>query len=356
MEKAAMHFQYEGTPVECKAFGNGHINRSLMVKTDSGKKYVLQSLSTVVFKDIPGLMGNVSAVSNYIASKNPDPRGSLHFVQADDGNYWFLDESGEYWRSYEFVDSTFTFEPPFGPDEFRASAVAFGTFQNQLADFPAETLVETIPHFHDTPDRFRQFREKIAEDPCGRAESVRDEIGFLLSRENAGSELQHLRDSGVLPLRVTHNDTKINNVLFDSETKEPVCVIDLDTVMPGLSALDFGDAIRFGASTGAEDEKDLSRVNFDIDMFRAFAEGFISACPNLTQSEIDALALGAKTITLENAVRFLTDYLDGDHYYSISYPEHNLDRTRTHIKLVSDMEKQWDDMLNVIRSVAAAER
>lgn len=352
MEKAAEKFQFEGTPTECKAFGNGHINRSFFVQTDAGKKYVLQSLSTRAFRDIPGLMNNVIAVSSYIRNKTGDPRSSLTYIPACDGKNYWMDENGEYWRSYEFVDNSFSPDAPGTAEDFYNSAVAFGTFQNILSDFPAETLCETLPNFHNTPDRYRQFHEKLEKDPYDRVKEVPEEIAFALSREEAAGELERMRESGELPLRVTHNDTKLTNVLFDSETKKPVCVIDLDTVMPGLTALDFGDAIRFGASTGAEDEQDLSKVHFDIEKFRLFAKGFISSCPALTEAEINSLALGAKTITIEQGVRFLDDYINGDSYYATSYPKQNLYRTRTQFKLVSDMEAQWDEMLRIVSEEA----
>lgn len=349
MLEAAMVFSYSGTPVECRAFGNGHINRSYLVKTDSGKRYVLQSLNTLAFHDIPGLMDNAIAVSSYIRNKTGDPRSSLLFIPAADGKYYFLDRDGEYWRSYEFVENTSSPDAPGTIEDFYNSAVAFGTFQNLLSDFPADTLCETIPDFHNTPDRYRKLHEKIDADPLGRVKEVADEIRFALEREEETGKLQKMRENGELPLRVSHNDTKLTNVLFDSETGKPVCVIDLDTVMPGLSALDFGDAIRFGASTGAEDEKDLSKVHIDLDKFRAFAKGFISSCPALTEREISSLVLGAKTITVEQGVRFLDDYINGDVYYATSYPGQNLYRARTQFQLVSKMEKHWDEMQKIIQ-------
>ena len=233
--------------------------------------------------------------------------------------------------------------------DFYQSAVAFGRFQNQLRDFPAETLCETIPNFHNTPDRYRKFHLAIEADTAGRLAEVRPEVDFLLAREEEAGTLQRMRDRGELPVRVTHNDTKLNNVMLDAQTRLPLCVIDLDTVMPGLVAYDFGDSIRFGASTAAEDEKDLSRVEMNLDLFRTYAEGFIPACGGLTAAELMSLPLGARTMTLENGMRFLTDYLEGDHYYHIAYPEHNLDRCRTQLKLVADMEQKQEQMDTVIR-------
>ena len=222
-----------------------------------------------------------------------------------------------------------------------------------LSEFPAETLSETIPEFHNTPDRYRQFKESVAADKMGRLEGVRDEVNFLLEREEMGAQIHNQRVAGILPLRVTHNDTKLNNVLLDKKTRKSLCVLDLDTVMPGLSAFDFGDSIRFGAATAAEDEKDLSKMEMDLHLFEIYAKGFLEAATNLTDAEVDALAMGAYTMTLECATRFLKDYLDGDQYFKVQYPEHNLVRARTQIKLVADMEKKMDEMKAIVARVAA---
>ncbi len=349
MEQAAFHFNTAGTPVSCIRYGSGHINRTFLVETDAGRRYILQRLSSVAFHDIHGLMDNIIRVTRHIASKSSSPNSTLNFVLSDTGGYLYLDEEGGYWRCYEFVEAI-CIQLPETPEDFYQSAVAFGTFQNQLSDFPADTLKETIPNFHNTPDRYRKFKEAIAADPCGRAKDVRREIDFYLSREEDGGMLQKMLAEGILPLRVTHNDTKLNNVLLDEKTRKAICVIDLDTVMPGLSAFDFGDSIRFGASTAAEDEKDLDKVWVNTDLFRTYAEGFLLACSGLTASEREALPLGAKIMTLECGMRFLTDYLDGDHYFGIAYEQHNLDRSRTQIKLVTDMEDKWDELERTISS------
>ena len=347
MEQAAFHFTYAGTPVSCELYGSGHINRTYLIGTDTGARYILQRLSSVAFHDIPGVMSNIIRVTEHIAKKDAGPDSTLHFIPSENGEYYYLDETGAYWRSYRFVEAI-CIQLPETPEDFYQSAVAFGTFQNQLSDFPAETLTETIPNFHNTPDRYRKFRDKIEEDPCGRVKGVREEIAFYLSREEAGGSLQRMRDQGILPLRVTHNDTKLNNVLLDEKTRKAVCVIDLDTVMPGLSAFDFGDSIRFGASTAVEDEQDLQKVQMDLDLFRIYARGFISSCPSLTEAERNALPLGAKLMTLECGMRFLTDYLDGDHYFKTGYSEHNLVRARTQMKLVADMEDKWAEMERIL--------
>ena len=350
MEQVLDLFRLNGRPVSCDPYGEGHINLTFLAVTDTGKRYILQRLSRAAFHDIPGLMGNVAAVTEFLAARSPDPRSSLHLISTLDGRSFCRDSEGEFWRVYDFVEDSLCLQTPETPEDFYQSAVAFGQFQCRLRDFPAETLCETIPNFHNTPDRYRKFHLAADADAAGRLSSVLPEVRFLLEREEKAGTLQRLREGGELPVRVTHNDTKLNNVMLDAVTRKALCVIDLDTVMPGLVAYDFGDSIRFGASTASEDEKDLSRVEMSLDLFETYARGFIPACGGLTAAELECLPLGAWTMTLENGLRFLTDYLDGDHYYHITRPEHNLDRCRTQLKLVSDMEQKWDPMTAIIRS------
>ena len=350
MEQVLDLFRLNGRPVSCDPYGEGHINLTFLAVTDTGKRYILQRLSRAAFHDIPGLMGNVAAVTEFLAARSPDPRSSLHLIPTLDGRSFCRDSEGEFWRVYDFVEDSLCLQTPETPEDFYQSAVAFGQFQCRLRDFPAETLCETIPNFHNTPDRYRKFHLAVDADAAGRLSSVLPEIRFLLDREEKAGTLQRLREGGELPVRVTHNDTKLNNVMLDAVTRKALCVIDLDTVMPGLVAYDFGDSIRFGASTAPEDEKDLSRVEMSLDLYETYARGFIPACGGLTAAELESLPLGAWTMTLENGLRFLTDYLEGDHYYHITRPEHNLDRCRTQLKLVSDMEQKWDPMTAIIRS------
>ena len=350
MEQVLGLFRLNGRPVSCDPYGEGHINLTFLTVTDTGKRYILQRLSRAAFHDIPGLMGNVAAVTEFLAARSPDPRSSLHLIPTLDGRSFCRDSEGEFWRVYDFVEDSLCLQTPETPEDFYQSAVAFGQFQCRLRDFPAETLCETIPNFHNTPDRYRKFHLAVDADAAGRLSSVLPEVRFLLEREEKGGTLQRLREGGELPVRVTHNDTKLNNVMLDAVTRKALCVIDLDTVMPGLVAYDFGDSIRFGASTAPEDEKDLSRVEMSLDLYETYARGFIPACGGLTAAELESLPLGAWTMTLENGLRFLTDYLEGDHYYHITRPEHNLDRCRTQLKLVSDMEQKWDPMTAIIRS------
>ncbi|MGX8720367.1 MAG: phosphotransferase enzyme family protein, partial [Eubacteriales bacterium] len=277
MEQVLDLFRLNGRPVSCDPYGEGHINLTFLAVTDTGKRYILQRLSRAAFHDIPGLMGNVAAVTEFLAARSPDPRSSLHLIPTLDGRSFCRDSEGEFWRVYDFVEDSLCLQTPETPEDFYQSAVAFGQFQCRLRDFPAETLCETIPNFHNTPDRYRKFHLAVDADAAGRLSSVLPEIRFLLEREEKAGTLQRLREGGELPVRVTHNDTKLNNVMLDAVTRKALCVIDLDTVMPGLVAYDFGDSIRFGASTAPEDEKDLSRVEMSLDLYETYARGFIPA-------------------------------------------------------------------------------
>jgi len=349
MEQAIFAFSLEGRPISCERYGMGHINRTYLVVTDTSRRYILQRLSREAFHDIPGLMENVRAVTEFLSQQTDDPRGSLHLIPTMDGACYLLDEEGEYWRVYDFVEDSLCLQSAESSEDFYQSAVAFGSFQRMLRNFPAETLHETIPNFHNTPDRYRKFDAALQADPMGRAAGVQQEIDFVLARREEAGTLQRLREEGALPLRVTHNDTKLNNVMLDAETRRALCVIDLDTVMPGLAAFDFGDSIRFGASSAAEDEQNLDLVHMDLELYRTFVRGFVPACGGLTDSELDSLPWGARLMTLECGLRFLTDYLNGDIYFSIAFPEHNLVRARNQFKLVEDMEAKWENMQRIVR-------
>ena len=352
IEKAAFAFQTEGSPVECQAFGHGHINNTFCVTTDTGAKYVLQRINKYVFKNPIRVMANTSSVTNYLRERVEDPRMTLHFIPAKDGRYFHKGCDGEFWRMYDFVGG-FTLDMPESDEDFYQSALAFGRFQELLSDYPADTLYEIIPNFHNTIDRYIQFKESVASDLVGRVEEIRDDIEFLLQREERGGILQKMLTAGILPLRVTHNDTKLNNVLLDTATRKSLCVLDLDTVMPGLSLYDFGDSIRFGAATAAEDEPDTSKMTLDLHLFEVYTKGFLEAAPSLTDMEVTMLPLGAYVMTLELAVRFLKDYLDGDLYFSkIAYADHNLVRARSQMALVADMEKKWTQMNLIVAKMA----
>lgn len=349
MEKAVFEFKLYGNPVYCEKYGCGHINATYLVETDKRKRYILQKINTHVFPDVEALMGNVEKVTSFIAARVRNPRDAMRLVETNSGKSFYSDEEGQCWRVYDFIEDGLSLQLPEGPQDFYESAIAFGGFMEQMSSFPAETLKETIKDFHNTIDRYRIFKETLKKDPLGRASEVEREIEFILSREDEAGSLHRMRIHKELPLRVTHNDTKLNNVMLDRSTRKALCVIDLDTVMPGLSLYDFGDSIRFGAATALEDEKDLSRMGIDLELFRIYTRGFVKACPSLTKKERELLPLGAKIMTLECGVRFLTDYLDGDHYFAVHRPKHNLDRARTQFKLVLDMESKWKEMNNIIR-------
>ena len=353
MEQICCRFCTNGEVINCVRYGNGHINETYLVSTNREHMYILQKLNGYVFHDLPGVMQNIISVTNHIRRKLTPPQRVLTLVRTIDGAPYLTTPEGNVWRMYEFVTGGVTMEQAQTEEDFRQSAVAFGQFQNQLADFPAETLTETIPHFHDTPERYRQLHAAIDADVAGRVKTALPEIKGYLAREREAGELIRLRDAGELPLRVTHNDTKLNNVMLDDVRHEPLCVIDLDTVMPGLVANDFGDSIRFGASTAAEDEQDLSKVRLSLTLFRAYTEGFLSQCGGrLTDKEIETLPLGAKLMTLECGSRFLADYLNGDKYFRVKYPDHNLIRCRTQLKLAEDMERKWTEMQEIVRLCA----
>ena len=345
-------FSLDAEPIICERFGHGHINETYIALTDTGRRYILQKINNRVFSDVPALMENIAAVTAHLRSQISDPDGVLTLVPTREGGSFLEAEDGTFWRMYDFVDHSLCLQAPETAEDFYQSAVAFGNFQQQLATFPADTLHETIPNFHNTADRYRLFREKLAQDPMGRAKDVQAEIEFALAREEEAATLVNMLAAGELPLRVTHNDTKLNNVMLDERTRKPLCVIDLDTVMPGLSLYDFGDSIRFGAATAAEDEQDLSKMEMDLELFRIYTRGFLSACPGLTDNEKKMLPMGAKLMTLECGVRFLTDYLDGDRYFATKREGHNLDRCRTQFKLVADMESKWEQMKQIVEEEA----
>ena len=348
MREEIFRFPTDGRPVRCEEIRRGHVNTTYLITTDSGVRYILQDVNTYAFPRTYIIMDNVAAIRGHLAARSGETPAMISYIDTLDGARYYDDGRGGAWRVYRFVENSICLDRAESDGDFYECARAFGAFQNALCDFPAEELGETIEDFHNTPARYRQLREAAREDAVGRLCEVRDELAFVLEREEKASALQRMRDDGTLPTRVTHNDTKINNVLLDADTRRAICVIDLDTVMPGLSVYDFGDAIRFGASTAAEDEKDLDKVALDLGLFRVFTRGFLEACPSLTDAEIDALPLGAYTMTIECGSRFLADYLKGDKYFSVDYPGHNLDRARTQFQLIRDMEEKWDEMRRIV--------
>ena len=348
LQSVLPRFFPEGRVQSCSRYGCGHINETYLVVTRDEKRYILQRISSRAFPDVAGLQENIAAVTRYLHGILENPNAALTLVPTLDGKNWYHHGPDSDWRVFDFIEGSVCLQSPQCPGDLYQSAIAFGTFQQQLSDFPAETLHETIHNFHNTPDRYRLFREALEKDTMGRAASVQPEVDFVLAHEAVGGKLTAMLRAGELPLRVTHNDTKLNNVMLDAATRTPLCVIDLATTLPGLRAYDFGASIRFGAATAAEDEKDLSKMTVNLELYRIFTRGFLTACPGLTEAERKALPMGALTMTLECGVRFLTDYLDGDHYFGIHYPDHNLDRARTQFKLVSEMEKHWDEMAKIV--------
>lgn len=357
-EEAIGHFPMGGTVVRTEPYGNGHINDTflLTVREEDGKekRVILQRMNHEIFKKPVELMENILNVTSYLRKKieeeGGDPeRETLNVYTADTGLPYYRDSDGNYWRAYKFIEDATSYDAVEKPEDFYESAVAFGHFQKMLSDYPASTLHETIEGFHDTKARFERFLQVVREDRLDRAQYVRDEIQFVLDRREAADFLGREQKEGLLPLRVTHNDTKLNNIMIDNKTGKAVCVIDLDTVMPGLAVNDFGDSIRFGASTGAEDETDLSKIECDMGLFEIYTKGFIEGCEGrLTKNELECLPMGAKVMTFECGMRFLTDYLEGDVYFKIHRENHNLDRCRTQFKLVEDMEKKWDQMREIV--------
>ena len=315
----------------------------------------MQRINKYVFRNPVRLMANVGAVTEFLGKKVKEARNALHYIPTHTGLLYHRDRKGEFWRAYDYIGG-FCLDVPETEEDFYQSALAFGRFQDQLADFPAHTLYETIPEFHNTVDRYRQLYESISIDPCQRVANVEDEIYYLTKQEEVACTLQRMRENGELPLRVTHNDTKLNNVLLDRTTRKALCVLDLDTVMPGLSAHDFGDSIRFGAATAEEDEPDYEKMSLDLHLFEVYTRGFLEAATALTDKEVEVLPMGALSITLELATRFLKDYIDGDLYFKTAYPEHNLIRARTQIRLAQDMQSKMDEMNRIVAQVAAQVR
>ncbi len=357
LQEVLAAYDFPDTMLGAVRYGSGHINNTYCVVCQPSEgnsiRFILQGLSSEAFPHPEELMENFVGITSHlrkkIAENGGDPeRETLSLIQTKDGKDFYRDSQGKVWRLIPFIENTDTFQRA-TPELFEASARAFGRFQKLLADYPAETLHETILRFHDTENRYALFEEAVAANKAGRAGNVADEIAFVRARKaDCSVAVQALRE-GKLPLRVTHNDTKLNNVLFDSTTGEGICVIDLDTTMPGLSINDFGDSIRFGSNHCDEDEKDLSKVNFDIGLFEVYTRGFLEGAENcLTEAELEYLPWGARLMTLECGIRFLTDYLNGDTYFRIHYPEHNLVRSRTQFKLVHDMEQQFEDMHAVV--------
>lgn len=361
LDEVISQFDFKGELQNCEIFGSGHINTTYLATYNNGGeecKYIIQKINTGIFKNIENLMENVFSVTSYLRNEikksgGDENRETLHFIKTKNGNKFYKAANGDCYRSYVFVTDSVSYNSVDSPELFKESGIAFGKFQRLLSDFPADSLYETIPNFHNTAYRFKnEFLPAVENNLSGRKDSCRDEIEFVCSRKEICSRLVNMIDSGELPIRVTHNDTKLNNVMFDANSTKAICVIDLDTVMPGLALYDFGDSIRFGANTAEEDEADLSKVSLSLDYFKAYAEGFLSeAGGSFNKAEKDNLAFASLLMTFECGLRFLADYLNGDTYFKTDYPEHNLVRAKNQFALVADMERKMDQMNEIIASV-----
>ena len=346
--KKVVTYFFDKEPCSIEPYGNGHINSTFLLVTDK-KRYILQKMNTTIFKDSDALMKNICLVTEHLRSKGIE---TLEVIFTKDGESYLKSDEGAY-RVYAFIENTVAYDKVDDASIFKASGKAFGEFQQQLADFDASLLADIIANFHNTPVRFENFMKALEADKLGRAAECREEIEFVLSRKEKFSKITDAMASGEVPLRVTHNDTKLNNILFDEATDAPVCVIDLDTIMPGYSVNDFGDSIRFGATTALEDEKDLSKVNFDISLYELYVKGFIEGAKGgLTEGELELLPIGAIMMSFECGTRFLTDYLSGDTYFKTSREGHNLDRARNQFKLVADMEAKLPLMREIVKKYA----
>lgn len=353
LHEIASHFVFSDRPVAFHVCENGHINGTYFVTCEGGQRYVMQQINTSIFTRPDEVMENILGVTAFlkkkIAAVGGDPeRETLTIIPTVDGGHAYVAPDGGYWRAYLCIEGASSHQSA-DAALFAKAAKAFGHFQRQLADYPAEKLHETIPNFHNTVSRFADLRKAIVENRAGRADSAASEIAFALEREGKCSYILDGIASGALPLRVTHNDTKLNNIMMDDATGEGICVIDLDTVMPGSVLNDFGDAIRFGASSAAEDETDLDKVYLRTELFDAFTGGFIEGLGGaLSETELRALPMGAWMLTFETGIRFLGDYLNGDTYFRTHYPTHNLDRARNQFKLVADMEAKMGELDKIV--------
>ena len=359
LEDALFAFKLGETASYVKPFGSGHINDTYAVymAAPGGDelRYVIQRINTEVFKNPHDVMENIFGVTEYLrrrilARGGDADRETLNYIKTKTGENYFEDASGSAWRCYNYIPDSVCIESVSDPMDFYHSAKSFGGFLRELENYPADTLHETIEKFHDTRKRLADFDRALARDVRNRAKDCAEEIAFIQRRRADCAVLMDLLEAGRLPLRVTHNDTKLNNILFDEKTGRALCVIDLDTIMPGLALNDYGDSIRFGASTAAEDESDVSKVHFDLYLFELYTKGYLEAAGSaLTDTEKEYLPWGAKLMTLECGTRFLTDYLQGDTYFKVSRPTHNLERCRTQYKLVADMERVWDQMAEIVK-------
>ena len=358
MEKVLSNFKINEKVISYAPYGEGHINDTYLVVCENNEKYILQRINHNVFKDVEGLMNNIYLVTSFLKEKIIENNGdvnkeTLNIIKTkDDKSYYYDEDENKYYRVYLFVKDSLTLQKAENTQLFKESAIAFGKFQNLLAEFDASKLCETIANFHNSKERYNHFINTLKQDKLNRAKNCKEEIEFVLKRKEYCDKIVDLINEKKIPLKVTHNDTKLNNVLLDINTKKALCVIDLDTIMPGSSLYDFGDSIRFGCNMGSEDTTNLDEVTFSLEYYKAFVEGFLQEVKDsMNECEINHLSFGAMLMTLECGIRFLDDYLDGDNYFKISRTHHNLDRCRTQFKLVSEMEKHYDEMQTIVKEV-----
>lgn len=342
----AEQFALQGNVLSIEPYGEGHINVTMLVTTDE-RRYIMQKMNTRVFTDPVNLMKSICGVTEHLRAKGIE---TLCVIPTKTGEQFLYGE--DCFRVYDFIENTITYQTASDKEVFKNSGKAFGEFQNYLAEFDASKLFETIKDFHNTPKRYENFEKALNANAFDRAKECEKEIAFVLERKDTLDKVVSALADGSMPLRVTHNDTKLNNILMDAETGKARAVIDLDTIMPGSMLYDFGDSIRFGASTAAEDEKDLSKVHFDIELFKAYAEGYCGAVKeSITEKEASLLAYGAYLMTIECGIRFLTDYLSGDTYFATKYAGHNLVRCRTQFALAKEMQEQMEAMNKIVAEI-----
>lgn len=359
VREIASHFDIWGDFLWYERYGSGHINDTyLIVFNQAGYqvRYILQRINTSIFKKPEELMENIARVLDYckrqLAGRKDATRRSLTLLGTTDNKTYYTDAEGNAWRAYLFIERARTYDVLESPRFAYEAAKAFGSFQRLLAGLPGERLHEVIPNFHNTPSRLADFDKALAEDKLGRSASAKAEIEFVQKHRDMAGVFVDLLEKGEIPERVTHNDTKINNVMLDDETGEGVCVIDLDTIMPGVSLYDFGDLVRTSVSPAAEDERDLSKVQARMEMFEALAKGFIEGFGGcLTPKEIELMPFSGELITFEIGIRFLTDYLQGDTYFKTHREGHNLDRCRTQFTLVQRLMDHEDEMKKIVADV-----
>lgn len=335
-------------------FGSGHINDTYKVETER-KNYLLQRINHEIFKNIEGLTSNIVKVTDFLKSKidKDSEIQVLNSIEGQSGQYYYKDSEGNYWRIFDFIANSKSYDLVENEELAFQGGKSYGWFVRMLSDYPATELVDTIPNFHHAESRITNFKQAVKNNLAGRAEKVKDLISELSNRAEEMEKIQLLGDQGKIPVRVTHNDTKINNVLFNDKN-EGICVIDLDTVMPGYVHFDFGDAIRTFTNTANEDEKDLGKISMDINLYEGFVKGFLQETKSvLSKTEVKYLAFSAKYIVYEQTIRFFADYLDGDKYYKIKYPGHNLVRTKAQFKLLQSMEKQFIEMEEIIKRLSS---